>query len=79
MKRKRINKKLVLNKSTVANLEDDKMNKVRGGTLNTSNDDPCNCNTSRFRPCQCNTSDAEPCNCTFVPNCNTSNAEPCVC
>jgi len=58
MKTKKLNKKLVLNKTTVADLDGGQMSNVLGGTgirtwlcsilcrLNTSNAEPCDCNTS---------------------------------
>jgi len=69
MKTKAFNKRLELNKTTVANLEDRQMDKVKGGTRTI----PWVCNTSWAEPCNCNTSDADPC------HCNTSVNEPCFC
>ena len=66
MKRKNFNKRLVLHKSTITNLDDAKLNKARGGTFNSSVNEPCACkNTSNADPCDCcpNTSRAEPCTC----------------
>lgn len=71
MKTKKLNKKLVLNKTTVADLEGRDMNRVRGGTNSVIVCTP----TQR-----CNTSLADPCDCpTRVPNCNSTNADPCIC
>ena len=63
MKTKAFNKRLVLNKTTVANLENGQMAGVKGGRRNTSWADPCDCNTSANDPCHCNSSVNDPCYC----------------
>ncbi|NIM13518.1 MAG: hypothetical protein GTO45_15510 [Candidatus Aminicenantes bacterium] len=80
MKTKTFARRLVLNKTTVANLEDRQLDNVRGGTWTISCNEPC-LTTSLHEPCGCNTSEAEPCIPCFTrfPGCNSSDAEPCKC
>ncbi|MCU0286232.1 MAG: class I lanthipeptide [Acidobacteria bacterium] len=53
MKTKNFNKKMVLNKETIANLGSNLMNKIKGGvTLGTSAGDPaCYCDSIKFCSC----------------------------
>jgi len=50
MKTKRIDKKMVLKKMTVADLSEISMNEIRGGTY-TSQDPECYCDSERWCTC----------------------------
>ncbi|MCP5104558.1 MAG: hypothetical protein GY950_14325 [bacterium] len=77
MKRKTFNKKLVLKKTTVANLDGDRMNKIKGGTIICTVVKTCICTTQGGQICQntCGcTTQVQPCQDTC--GCTTQ-VQPC--
>jgi hypothetical protein len=85
MKTKTLDKRLLLKKTTVANLEERRMGSVRGGTLiscnepcATASDDEACLTASVDGTCHCNTSRGIPCDCdTRLSLCCTSFDKPC--